>query len=460
MPASAHKADNARFLAPVEPVAAALPWLNDTARLPVAAAPWIDALRATGAEAFAGTGLPAVTWEDWRHTNVRALGERTFAWMADETQISANDLPPPLLQGAGRVVLVNGRYRAALSELPQGVEAASMADAARRTWTGIEENLARVGDLAAMPFVALNAAYAQDGVVLRVAKNVETAAPVEVLFYTIGAAEGAEHAPAVYPRVLYQLGENAGLTVIERHTGRGAYLANSYIAAAQDAASRLKMYRFMDESRAAFHISYTTLQQQKNAIFEGFSCATGARLAREEYKLLLIDKANSASIGGIYMIDGRQHHDFTVLADHFEPAGTSAQHFKGVIDDQARAVYQGKIHVRRTAQKTDGYQSHHALLLSNAAEASAKPELEIYADDVKCSHGATSGFLDPAALFYLRSRGIPAQAARDLLVQSFLDGALEKISSETVKDVCRAEVERWLSRLSEKHAAQMGEGAA
>lgn len=142
---------------------------------------------------------------------------------------------------------------------------------------------------------------------------------------------------------------------------------------------------------------------------------------------------------------GQQSHDFTVLADHFEPDGKSVQHFKGVVDDQARAVYQGKIHVRRAAQKTDGYQSHHALLLSPTAEASAKPELEIYADDVKCSHGATAGQLNPEALFYLRSRGIPDDLARSLMVESFLGSAIEKVSYEPVRDIYFACVAAWLA---------------
>jgi Fe-S cluster assembly protein SufD len=133
------------------------------------------------------------------------------------------------------------------------------------------------------------------------------------------------------------------------------------------------------------------------------------------------------------------------VADHFEPGGVSAQHFRGVVDDKARAVYQGKIHVRRSAQKTDGYQSHHALLLSDQAEASVKPELEIYADDVKCSHGATSGHLDPVALFYLRSRGIPAQEAKALLVQSFLAEALKQITYQPIESLCADRVAAWLA---------------
>jgi len=141
-----------------------------------------------------------------------------------------------------------------------------------------------------------------------------------------------------------------------------------------------------------------------------------------------------------------QSHDFTVCADHFEPQGISVQHFKGVVDDQARAVFQGKIHVHRPAQKTDGYQSHHALLLSRESEANTKPQLEIYADDVKCTHGATSGFLDHNALFYLQSRGIPEQQARALLVESFLAENLERLTQPVVKNLYAVQIHDWLAK--------------
>jgi Fe-S cluster assembly protein SufD len=230
--------------------------------------------------------------------------------------------------------------------------------------------------------------------------------------------------------------------------GEGSYFADTYIAVAQESASRLRHYRFLEESGNSFHVSTTVLQQQKDCVFEGFSMASGGRLARQEYQIQLLDKNICSNIGGIYLIKGQQSHDFTILADHFEPGGKSAQHFKGVADDQARAVFQGKIHVRRAAQKTDGYQSHHALLLAPTAEASAKPELEIYADDVKCSHGATSGHLDPVALFYLRSRGIPEGEAKALLAEAFLSEALDRVTHEGVREIYRAHLSAWLSERS------------
>lgn len=428
------------FMAPAPQNAAALPWLADAAPLHKDnAAAWIKALRETGAESFAATGLPTPAWEGWQYTSLRALNNTKFHYSPDAVKFDAAKLPPALAEAEYRVVLVNGQYQPALSRLPEHVTVMSLMEAADKKVKGLEDQMVQLGELGGMPLLALNSAYLRDGFVLSVARNKDVDGAVEVLFYNTG------RDAAIYPRVLYALGENSGLTVLERHAGEGQYFANAYVAIAQESASRFKFYRFLDESAEGFHLSQTVVHQQKGSHFEGFSLATGGKTVRQEFRLLLIDQAISSSIGGAYLMKGQQSHDFTILADHFDPDGKSVQNFKGVLDDQARAVFQGKIHVRRAAQKTDGYQSHHALLLSPTAEASAKPELEIYADDVKCSHGATAGQLDPVALFYLRSRGIPLADARALLVESFINGAIDTITSEPVKALCQARVAEWLA---------------
>lgn len=427
-------------LAPPQQNPAALPWLADAATLAGdGAGAWVQALRATGAESFARVGLPAAGQENWQYTNLRPLAAQPFRYALEAVAFDAAKLPAPLAPNGPRIVLVNGQYQAALSSVPEGVTVSSLMDAATHKLSSVEEYIVRVGDLAEAPFVALNSAYLRDGFVLEVAPGKDVAAPVEVLFYNTG--DGA----AIYPRAAYHLGVNSGITLIERHCGEGAYFTNAYLSIVQDQASRCRYYRFMEEAPEAWHISQTALSQDKTSVFEGFSLATGGKLAREEFRLQLLGDNISSSIGGTYLMRGQQSHDFTVLADHFEPDSVSVQHFKGVIDDQARAVFQGKIHVRRSAQKTDGYQSHHALLLSDRAEASAKPELEIYADDVKCSHGATAGQLDAEALFYLRSRGIPEREAKSLIIESFLNEAIEKVADVTVRELYRARIGHWLA---------------
>lgn len=427
-----------------EPVnATALPWLADAAVFEKQkAADWVRALRATGSEQFSQTGLPTTAWEGWRHTSLRLLENAGFHYSTDAVKFDTQKIPPPLLKNSSRIVLVNGQYQPHLSGVPEGVIVMSLMEAVEKKIEGLDECLVSIGDLQSAPFKALNTAYVRDGIFLKVNGNVEVARPVEILFYNIGTAAPA---PAIYPRMLYWLGENSGLTVIERHAGEGVYLANSYAGIMQRSASRLKFYKFEEESNAAFHFSFAALQQQKGSSFEGFSCATGGRVAREEYQNQLIDSGISTSIGGIYLLRGQQNHDFTVLTDHFEPNGKSVQKFRGVVDDQARAVFQGKVRVRRFAQKTDGNQSHHALLLSAKAEASFKPELEIYADDVKCCHGATSGKLDESALFYLRSRGIPETEAKALLIRSFLHETLEQVSFAPARELYEERIRAWLA---------------
>lgn len=427
MPATA-----AKFAQALPTKAEALPWLKSAAALKDKVADWVAAQRATGAEVFASTGMPTPAWEGWQYTNLRGLAADKLPFTEQSVKIEVNSIPAPLLADCYRVVLVNGQYRADLGSLPPHVSIVNILDAG-----DMAADIVTAGHLASTPLVALNAAYLRDGFVLKTEKNKDIGQPVEILFYNTGDV-------AIYPRVVYSLAENSGMTVLERHMGVGSYFANLHAALVLGRESRLKYYRFVDESPTAVHCSHTVVRQEKGASFEGFSSGVGGVLIRQDIGLQLLEAGISASICGIYLMRSQQVHDFTVKADHFEPHGTSMQHFKGVIDDQARAVFQGKIHVRRPAQKTDGYQSHHALLLSDRAEANAKPELEIYADDVKCSHGATAGRLDPKALFYLRSRGIPLEEARALMIQSFMNEAVERVSDEKVREIYSDIVTKWL----------------
>lgn len=421
----------------------ALPWLTPAQSLSGDGAPaWIAALRDTGAASFAATGLPTPAWEGWQYTNLRPMTPEAFHFDGAEENVTAGDLPASLLPDSHRIVLVNGRLRPDLgTALPDGVKLVPLMQMQEA-----EEELVTVGTLAASPLLALNCAYMRDGFTLDIAPHRDIARPLEILFISAG------DAPAVYPRVLYRFGENSGATLLERHAGTGAHLTNLYAGVVLKQAARGRYYRFIAENDAAVHVSRTVVRSHKSSDFQGFSSVSGLAAGRQEFGLELLDDGISSSIGGIYMLKGQQSHDFTILADHFEKDGTSVQHFKGVIDDQARAIFQGKIHVHRPAQKTDGYQSHHALLLSGQAEASAKPELEIYADDVKCSHGATAGMLDNDALFYLQSRGIPAAGAKALLIRSFLCETLEKITRDDVRALYAARIAEWLGAAAEEAA--------
>lgn len=426
----------------VENKPSALPWLEGAKALATTNAPaWLRALRETGASAFAQSGMPDLSWEAWKYTNLRALTKAPFIWSPEAAKFDAKKLPEKLMEGTARAVLVNGQFQPHLSELPDGLTVMPLMTAIERNVDGIEQHLAKLGDLATTPMRALNIAHLRDGFFLIAGKNTSIQTPVEILFYNTASGNAQN---AIYPHLVYWLCENAEINLIERHCGDGAYFTSIDTEIVLEQQARLKFYRFEKESDIALHFSFTSLQQHKDSSFEGFSYAQGALLGRQDFLNNLLGEGISSNLGGIYTLRNHQTCDFTVLMDHFEPNGTSVQRFKGVVDDQARAVFQGKIHVRRSAQKTDGYQLNHALLLSPQAEASFKPELEIYADDVKCTHGATSGQIDSKALFYLTSRGIPETEARALLVQSFLAETLAQVSFAPVAALYEEMIAAWL----------------
>lgn len=423
----------------------ALAWLahaGDNA-LPANAPDWVLALRQTAYESFAATGLPAVNQEGWQFTNLRGLDGAACVHAAPG--ITDAQLPAALLADSYRIVLVNGQYHESLSTLPAGAKVAPILSV-ESVVPNAREYLLGLGDLAANPFKALTSAHLRDGFVLALERGAVLDKPVEVLFW----GQGGQ---AAYPRVLYWLGENAEAVILERFAGEGASFTAALTDIVLQQRARLTYHRLVEESEKASHFSQTSLHALKDAHFDAYNAALGGGLQRQGYEFKLLDKGVYSSLTGIYLKDGQQIQDFTVLAGHYDESGVSAQHFKGVVDDQARAVFQGKIHVHRSAQKTDGYQSHHALLLSQECEANAKPELEIYADDVKCSHGATAGQLDHNALFYLRSRGISDHEARSLLIRSFLSEGIDKITNPDIRALYEARIDAWLSARANKKAA-------
>lgn len=434
------------FMPPQEPKADALPWLSlaGTENAAAGTPDWGRALRGTAAESFAATGLPTPAWEGWQFTSLRGLDAAAVKQPAPFAKTPEIDLPAPLLADSYRLVLVDGQWLPSLSNLPTGVRLVDILQASQAV-EHAEEYLVGLGDFAGNPFKALNAAHLRDGFVLALDRGQVLDKPIEVLFWTQDKA-------AAYPRVLYWLGENAQASVVERYTGAGAYLINSQTDVVLQQNANLTFSRFVEEGGEASHVSLTTVHLLRDAVFDAHAAALSGALMRQGWEFKLLEKNIHSSLAGIYLKDGQQIQDFTVLASHYDESGVSAQHFKGVIDDQARSVFQGKIHVHRPAQKTDGYQSHHALLLSGTAEANAKPELEIYADDVKCSHGATAGQLDREALFYLRSRGIPEHDARALLIRSFLAEGLEKIPSDEIRQLFADRIDAWLDARGQKAA--------
>ncbi len=356
--------------------------------------------RGAAFEAFAARGFPTNRVEAWKYTSLRPLARQRFAPAAPDREAAV-----PLMGEGPRIVLVNGFLREDLTTVP--VE----------RWAGPREP----ADAGGEPLVALNAAMAGDGYVLTVGDARDE--PIEIVHATVPGPTG----PVAQSRNRILVGSGGAAHVIERHIGlgAGAYFVNGVTEVEVAAGGRLRHTKLQDEGADAHHLWFMPARLDRDASLESTVFTFGARLSRNQIEADLEGEGASLVLEGAYAVTGRQLADHTSRIEHRAPATTSRQTYKGAIGGQARGVFQGHIVVSEGAQKADGHQLNRALLLSGRAEIDAKPVLEIYADDVQCSHGATAGDIDGDALFYLRSRGIPADAARGLLVRAFLAEILD-----------------------------------
>jgi len=417
---------------------------------------WLAAVRRAGAEAFARQGFPTTRHEDWHYTTTAAIAEADFAGTAGATgDVEGRDALAPFTFGqplggaAGwpTLVFVNGRFDAALSSrdaLPEGVAALPWGDALAREPELVERTLSRIASPDAQPFVALNQAVFADGALVVVRKEMEADRPVHLLFVTDAtAARTASHA-----RVLVVAERHSKVTVIESHVaiGGASYLTNAVTEVDVADGATVHHLKVQRESERAFHLAHVEARQGRDSHFVSFSFAAGAKLSRANVYTLLGGEGCGVTLNGLYAVGGDQHCDHQTRIEHREPNCYSRQLYKGVLDGQAHGVFNGKVYVHPAAQKTDGKQTNNTLLLSDEARIDTKPQLEIFADDVKCTHGATVGRLDQTALFYMQSRGVGTEAARKLLTYAFAADVLETIELEPVKHALEALVlERYAS---------------
>ncbi len=395
--------------------------------LPGARAPSIARVRREALERFADEGFPTPRQEDWKYTNVAPLERRAFTvFAADADAVSAAQLEALGIAGlaAHRLVFVNGQYSPSLSSvgrLPSGVTLVTLGEALDRNPEALASALA--ADEHHTVFSALNAAFTRDGVYLHLARDAFVDKPVHLLF--VGSATGR----AIHPRNVVVAEAGARATLIEHYVGLGgaAYFTNAVtqVFAADHAA--IEHYKLQQEAIDAFHVGGLHALQGRASRLLSHSVALGAALARNDITTSFQAQGCEADLDGLYLVAGRQHVDHHTRIDHAQPHGTSREHYRGVLDGSARGVFNGKVVVHPGAQRTDARQTNHNLLLSNAAEVDSKPQLEIYADDVKCTHGATVGQLDEAQLFYLRSRGVDEAVARSLLTHAFAHDVIERI---------------------------------
>lgn len=396
---------------------------------------WVGALRQRGAERFAAHGWPTTKNEDWKYTSVTPIAEGGFVVPpATAHGVTAAAIAPYLFGGeTPTVVIVNGVVDPKLSNLatlPGPVRVLSL----REAYAAIPEVLEkRLGQIAAdQPFTALNASRLQDGVVVYVPKDVECARPVQLVYVADDQAKGAE----LPIRSLVVAERHAKVTVIESWVGLtdAKYFTNAVteIDVADGATvTHLKVQR---EGSAACHVAHVEARQGKDSHLVQFSFAIGAKLARTNVYTTLAGPGCGATLNGLYLGDGEQHIDHQTRIEHVQPNCYSREVYRGILDGASHGVFNGKVYVHPEAQQTDGKQENHTLLLSEKAKIDTKPQLEIFADDVKCTHGATVGRMDQTGLFYMKSRGIGPELAKQLLIYAFAADVLETIEHEPVRE--------------------------
>ena len=393
---------------------------------------------------FLAGGLPTTRDEEWRHTNVAPLAALPLA-RAGDVALAPAAVEPFTFAGVGmRIVLVNGRVSAALSRLgalPGGVSVRTLADgltpaavtgpAALEPWAA-----------PARPFVDLNEAFFEDVVQIHIAPGTVLAEPIHVLALTAGEVPGA----LVLPRVLVHVGERAEISLVESYAtlGPGA-LTSAVTEITLDPAAIVDHVKVQREAETAFHLASLTVRLGRAATFASRAITLGGRIARNDITAILGGEGAECTLNGLYVATGESLVDTHTTIDHAMPHCPSHEVYKGILAGRARAVFNGKIVVRPDAQKTDAKQTNRALLLSDEAQINTKPQLEIFADDVKCTHGAAVGQLDDDAMFYLRSRGLDAVAARNLLIHAFAGDILNDIRHQPVSDAVMQLVEAKLA---------------
>lgn len=411
---------------------------------------WLHAVRRVALESFSRMGFPTTHDEEWRFTSVVPLTRIPFRLaLPDGRTLTAQKLSPFTFGGWDgiQLVFVNSHFAAQLSsvgDLPPGMIAGSLAVALERNAELLEPHLARYADASKEPFGALNTAFISDGAFVYIPKNLVVEKPVHLLFVST-----AGEAPAVsHPRSLIITEANSQLQLLESYAGwrPETYFTNAVTEIAAGENAFVDHYKLQRESLSAFHMGTVQVHLSRDANVSTQSISIGGALVRNHVNAVLDGEGGEATLNGFYLVNGTQHVDNHTCIEHVKPHCNSHELYKGILDGKARGVFNGRIIVRPNAQKTDSKQTNKNLILSEEALVNTNPQLEIYADDVKCTHGATIGQLDADSLFYLRSRGIDRESARHLLTYAFAGDFISRVKIGPL----HAELERLLfARLAE-----------
>lgn len=402
-------------------------------------ASWTKRLREEALERFEQLGFPTTFKEEWKYTNLAPLAKTRFVPGSESrsAQVTASDLKAFTYAEAegSRLVFVNGIFRQELSSLkalPEGVVAENLADALRNERSEVlRERLARYADYSENGLTALNTAFVSEGAFLFIPKGVRVEAPVHLLFLT----DAGDSRVVSFPRVLVVAEAQSEATVIESYASLGDsnYWTNAVVEILLEEGARLEHYKVQREGAKAFHTATTQVELHASSSFDTTTITLGAELSRHNVNVRMKARGAECRVDGLYMVGTGQHTDTHSLIEHAEAYCTSRQLYKGILDGKSRAVFNGKVFVREGAMQTDAQQTNRNLLLSNEARVDTKPQLEIFADDVKCAHGATVGQLEEEELFYLISRGLRPELAQNLLTYGFAEEVINKIKIESIR---------------------------
>jgi Fe-S cluster assembly protein SufD len=418
---------------------------------------WLRELRHAAFARFAEVGFPTTHDEDWRFTNTAPIVNTRFA-LASPGRVSSQAISAFELPGAAcRLVFVDGHFSPELStfgDLPRGVKVGGLAEVIAKHPDQVEPYLGRFLNIQRDAFSALNTAFAADGAYVHIPRGVVVDNPIYLLFVTT-----AGQAPTMsHPRNLFIADEQSEVALVEDYVslGEGTALSNVVTELVAKEGAIVSHYMIEREHKSAFNISTLRIEQEKSANVASHSVLLGGGLVRNNVHPVLDGEGAECLINGLFVGNGRQHLDNYMLVEHGKPHCSSRQFYNGILDERAHGVFHGRIIVHKDAQKTDAKQTNRNLLLSDDAQIDTKPQLEIYADDVKCTHGATIGQIEETALFYLRSRGIDEASARKLLLLAFANECLDRMQQESVRNYVEGLIGQYLVPIAASGEARSG----
>ncbi len=397
----------------------------------------IHKIRKDAISSFSKLEFPTTRDEEWKYTSIAPLLKHTFTPAENKSRTGKDQVQKFLfneLEGS-LLVFVNGFYSDELSELkklPRGVRAGSIAAAIENKSEVVEKHFSKYADYNEQIFTALSTAFTKDGAFVYIPDGKIIEEPIHILF--LSHSEGSKI--LIQPRNLFIAGKNSQATIIEHYasTDAGIYFTNAVTEIFADENAVLDHIKLQDESLNAFHIGRMEVNQERSSNFSSNMISFGADLSRNDFNTRFNDTGGECMLNGLFMIDGHQFFDVHTMIDHAKPHCNSHEHYKGILDGNSRGVFNGKVMVRPDAQKTNAFQENNNIILSDNALVNTKPQLEIFADDVKCSHGATIGQLEDEALFYLKSRGIGDKTARGMLIHAFASEVVNSIKVESIKN--------------------------